>query len=419
VLRRTGLVVILVLILSVAAACTSDRAKKPAADEHAGHTASPPATTSTPEQVQTRFEQLLGQHALLAVRLMRSVSADTAARRAEESALAKNTTELSQAVSQAYGSAQADGFTPVWQRLVADVMTYAEATAKHDATGQQTARTALAADSDAFGKWAAAASKGRITAEAGARTLQTHVDNVTKQLDAYASGDYVRAYKTERDAYRHMFTAGSALAQASFAPDIAARLAAPPEKLRSGFAMLLGEHMELIVGAQRAAFAGSRQFKAAATEMNANSDDLGDAITAIAGPESGEQFQKAWADHVEGLMAYTAAVAGGDGPGKAAAKKRLEGVAFEIAEYLNTVVNKQIGVVPLTAAVTEHDEHLIGQVDAYAAKNYTRAQQMELDGYQQMRGLADTLVDAIQQQVGSGLPKGGSQTGGGGTAPRP
>jgi hypothetical protein len=66
-----------------------------------------------------------------------------------------------------------------------------------------------------------------------------------------------------------------------------------------------------------------------------------------------------------------------------------------------------------------HDKHLIDQVNAYAADDYAKAEKLQLEGYQQMLGVANTLVDAIQRTVKSGLPVGGSQTGGGGTAPPP
>jgi hypothetical protein len=63
-----------------------------------------------------------------------------------------------------------------------------------------------------------------------------------------------------------------------------------------------------------------------------------------------------------------------------------------------------------------HDTHLIGHVDAFAAHDYGRAEQMEREGYEQMLSVANTLVAAIQKTVKPGLPKGGSQTGAGGTA---
>ena len=57
-------------------------------------------------------------------------------------------------------------------------------------------------------------------------------------------------------------------------------------------------------------------------------------------------------------------------------------------------------------------------VNAYAADDYAKAQKLQLEGYQQMLGVANTLVDAIQRTVKPQLPVGGSQTGGGGTATR-
>ena len=85
--------------------------------------------------------------------------------------------------------------------------------------------------------------------------------------------------------------------------------------------MLLGEHMELIIDAQRATFAGSSEFKAAAAQVNANSATLTQAMGAIVGPNKAAEFQTAWANHVEGLLAYSTAVAGNDEAAKATATR--------------------------------------------------------------------------------------------------
>jgi hypothetical protein len=140
---------------------------------------------------------------------------------------------------------------------------------------------------------------------------------------------------------------------------------------------------------------------------------------AIVGPKKAAEFQSAWADHVTGLMAYTAAAAGNDQAGKAAAEKQLNSFAVTLAAYFTGVVPNQLNVIPLTGAITAHDRHLMDQVDAYAARDYAKAEQMQLDGYQQMLAIANTLVDAIGRTVRRGLPAGGSQTGGGGIAHRP
>ena len=180
--------------------------------------------------------------------------------------------------------------------------------------------------------------------------------------------------------------------------------------------MLLGEHLELLVEAQRATFAGAAEFTAAAAQVNANTTALTRAISAIVGAGKAAEFQAAWANHVDGLMAYTNAVVRRDEAAKATAKRNLDAFAARLALYFSGVVRNRLAVEPLTDALTMHDAHLIRHVEAYAAKHYPEAVRTELDGYRQMLGVANTLVDAVQRTVQPGLPAGGSQTGGGGTA---
>jgi hypothetical protein len=431
---RTGLVILVVFVLAAAAACThstTDRSGSPAASPAAGHdamsmdmttttTAAPTATKGSPEQLGVQFDQLLGRHTLLAVRLMRSVvMAAPDFRQTAVASLQENTDELGQLVGSAYGSAQGDRFRQLWQRRIDDLFSYANGVASDDASAKQTARAALVVDAGAYGSWLAGASKDHSAASDAGGAARTNVEELMQQLDAYAAHDYNKAYQIERAAFEHMFTAGATLAKASVTPKDAAGLDSPPNKLRSAFAMLLGEHMELIIDAQRATFAGSPEFHAAAAQVNANSAALAQGLGAIVGPKKGAEFQSAWADHVAGLMAYTTAVAGNDQAGKAAAEDRLHSFAVTLAAYFSGIVRNPAAFVPLTGAITAHDTHLIDQVNAYAARDYAKAQQMELHGYEQMLGVADTLVDAIQRTVKPGLPVGGSQTGGGGTARRP
>jgi hypothetical protein len=331
-------------------------------------------------------------------------------------ALQDNTGALSQLVSTAYGGAQGDRFRKLWQRHITDLLSYANGVARNDASGKQTARTALMADAEAYGSWLAGASNGRVRKSDAVGGVRMHVEELMKQADAYAARDYAKAYRTERQAYEHMFTAGAGLAKASVTPELAVGFDAPPEQLRSAFAMLLGEHMELIVDAQRATFAGAPEFNAAATQVNANTGALTKGMGAIVGPRKAAEFQSAWAEHVEGLLAYTAAVAGKDDAAKATAMQNLDAFAARLALYFSDIVRNELPVEPLTDAITAHDKHLTDHVDAYAAKRYDEALQLEREGYQQMLGVANTLVGAIQKTVKPQLPVGGSQTGGGGTA---
>jgi hypothetical protein len=424
--RRTGpvvLVVLVALVLMIAAACTSGTAGRSGAPTSTTAAAHHPATTAAPAaargQARVQFEQLLGQHALIAVRLMRSVvAAEPDFRQAAAASLQANTDALSQLVAAAYGAVEGDRFTQVWQRHQGDLSNYAEAVASKDASAEKTALAALVAGCDAYGAWVAEATKGRVRAGDATRTMRQHAEDLSGQADAYAARDYGDAYRIEREAFEHMFMTGTTLAKASLEPKAAARLDTPPEQLRSAFAMLLGEHMELIIGAQRATFAKPEEFQAAAAQINANTTAITTAMGAIVGPKKAAEFQAGWAQHVEALIAYGAAAARGDQAGKAAAEKQLDTLALGLAQYLSGIVHNRLRVGLLTGAITEHDRHLLGHVDAYAARDYTKAYAMEADGYRQMRGVADTLVDAIQRTVKPGLPVGGSQTGGGGTAHR-
>jgi len=258
--------------------------------------------------------------------------------------------------------------------------------------------------------------KRQVQAAEATRSAQARVTELMDQADAYAAKDYRRAYKLERDSYERTYEAGTTLAKASLPAKEAAGLDAAPQQLRSAFAMLLGEHMELVVDAQRATFAGSPEFQAAATQLNANTATLTKAMAGIVGPQKAAEFQRAWANHVEGLMAYTTAVADKDEAAKTVAKENLDGFAERLALFFSDVVRNVLTTEPLTEAITAHDTHLIDQVDAYAAKDYTRAQQSQDEGYQQMVGVANVLVDAIQKVMAKAMPAGGSKTGGGGTA---
>ncbi|MFL6218813.1 MAG: hypothetical protein ACJ742_09740 [Actinomycetes bacterium] len=422
---RTGPIILAIALLAAAAACdskpTSRQSSAPSStqatgqhEQHGQHQGAAKATT--PEGLAAELQQYFAVHTLLALRQTRSVVTGNAAyREAADHELEEYTGELGQIVAGAYGAAQGDRFEQVWQRMTGDVSSYADAVAGNDAAAKDKARAALLADADAYGSWLAEVSDGRATASDATAELRTHVQQVMDQTDAYAGHDYNRAYRTERDAYEHMFAAGTSLAAAS-APKAAAALDAPVEKLRAAFGMLLGEHMQLIIDAQRATFAGAPEFKAAAAQVNENTAALTKGMGAIVGPKKAEEFQSAWAEHVEGLLDYSTAVASNDEAEKALVREKMRGYGARLALYLSDIVRNELPLEPITQALGEHDQHLVDQTNAYAAKRFDEAQEMEVEGYGQMLGVANTLVGAIQRTVKPQLPVGGSQTGGGGTA---
>jgi hypothetical protein len=155
---RAALVGLLILVLTAPLACTpspAGRSGPPASPPTAGHhamtLAAATAAQTSPRQRRAQFEQLLGLHALLAVRLMRGVvAAAPDFVPVASAALQDDTDALSQLVTAAYGDAQGDRFRQLWQRHVSDLFSYAKGVAANDTSARQAARAALLADAEAY-----------------------------------------------------------------------------------------------------------------------------------------------------------------------------------------------------------------------------------------------------------------------------
>ena len=151
--------------------------------------------------------------------------------------------------------------------------------------------------------------------------------------------------------------------------------------------------------------------------MNGNTSDLTASVGSLFGSAAGTQFMTLWADHIDQLVAYTAAVAGKDEARRAAAEAGLRDVEKRLAEFLNTAGNGQLGATQLAQALLAHDDMLVRQVDAFVAKDYVQSSDLSYRGYQDMVAMARQLSDAFGTSVAGKLPAGGAQTGAGGTAP--
>jgi hypothetical protein len=177
---RTGLVALVIVVLAGAVACTSDSARRSSAPAAPTTTAAHPAThpssapvaaNASPQQLRAQFEQLLGQHALLAMRLTRSqVSRTSDFQQVAEASLQQNSDALSQLVETAYDDTQRGRFQQLWQGYVTDLSTYASAAASQDASAKQQARADLMAYCDEYGSWLATASNGQVRSGDAVRT---------------------------------------------------------------------------------------------------------------------------------------------------------------------------------------------------------------------------------------------------------
>jgi hypothetical protein len=209
---------------------------------------------------------------------------------------------------------------------------------------------------------------------------------------------------------------GKAIAAALAAPDQAPTLEAPVWRLRSELGRLLAEHVVLLVDTTRTGVRNGPDFAAAAAAMNGNTRDLAAAMASLFGPAAGSSFQSLWADHVDQIMAYTAAVVSHDIKGRDAAVAKLDVFKNMFAAFLDNATQRRLDAASLGRTLATHDEMLLRQTDAYATKQYRQAHDLAHSTYAQMFDIAGQLADGFGAAVAARLPSGGPQTGFGGMA---
>jgi hypothetical protein len=176
--------------------------------------ATAPAVTSPGVDLQVTLDQLLGEHALLAVSATQKGfdgSPDFAAVAAQ---LDANSVALSKAIGSIYGAKAADQFLNgknMWRAHINDFVNYTVALKKHDKAGMSQAVAGLKQYVKQFGSFLASATG--LTANAVQADLLAHVGQLKAQIDAYAAGNYKKSATYTDMAYTHMFMTGQILAQ--------------------------------------------------------------------------------------------------------------------------------------------------------------------------------------------------------------
>ena len=375
------------------------------------------ATPPSAPELSLRFQALLGQHSVLAADMMRSrLRGDPDLAQAANAALGKNTDALGQLVGTMFGEAAKNQFTPLWAQHVTALFNYARGVADRDATVRAEARTQIAGYESSLAGFFAGAARGRLKRDIAEAAIRMHVTHLLDQADAYAAGDYARADLIYRQAYTHTYDLGKVLAAALLPPALAATLNSPTWRLRSELGRLLGEHVALVVASTRAGVTNTRDFAAASESLNGNTRDLAGAVDSLFGAAAAKRFQSLWADHVDSLMAYTAAAVKHDDQQRAGAEDKLNAFEQELAAFLDTATNKRLASATLARAFRMHDQMLLREADAFVAKEYQQAHDLAYATYQQMFDLAGQLANAFGATVASRLPRGGVQTGRGGMA---
>jgi hypothetical protein len=370
--------------------------------------------------LRAKLEQLLGQHAILTVRLTRArLRGDGDLAQSADAALGENTDDLGELIGSVYGAEAAEQFEQLWFGHVTYLFNYSRGVADNDEAVQSQARRQLDDYTTNLSQLLDAATENAVPAPFVAAELRMHVDQLLQQVDAYARGDYGRAFALERESYAHMFPLGKALAAGILTGEggkLPVDFDSPARRLQSRLGQLLGEHAELAVDAMRSGILNSPDFPAAGAALDGNTREITAMIESVFGAASAGSFQALWADHIDAFVTYTQSLVADDAALENAATGRLEGFNENFAAYLSTSTQGRLGAPTLADAFAMHEDLLLRQINAYAERDYSTAHQLSFDAYQHMFGLAAQAATAIGDTAAAQSPTGAPQTGAGGMA---
>jgi hypothetical protein len=385
--------------------------------DHGVAGAEPASAPLTPGEFALQFQSLLGQHTVLTSDMMRGrIRNDPDLAQATNAALGKNTDALGKLFGAEFGTPAAQTFTPLWSGHVTALFNYAGGLGENDQAVMAQAKVSVTTIESQLADFFATRSHGKLTKAQALVGVTEHVTHLLDQADQYAAKDYAKSDATYREGYAHAFAAGKGIATALLTPAQGKTLDTPTWRLRSALTQLLGEHVELVIGALRAGATDAPDFTEAAATVNANTTDLAGAIGVLFTPAAGTAFQQMWADHIDLLVQYAAAIAKGDDGAGTRISNGLNGFEGKLAAFLNVATGKKLAAQALAKALGSHDAMLRQQVDAFVAKDYVTAHDVAYSTYQEMFGLSGQLAEAFGETVAKRLPVGPAQTGRGGMA---
>jgi hypothetical protein len=175
---------------------------------------------------------------------------------------------------------------------------------------------------------------------------------------------------------------------------VSAAISAPEAAVR--LQALMGQHSVLAADMMRSRIRGDADFvQAANAALGQNTDAMTALLRDMFGAGVATRFGPMWSEHVIELAAYASGVADQDAAAKAHAKEELAEYEDELGHFFAGASHGRLPFATAHQALDMHAHHLTGQADAYAAGDYTRADRMYREGYQQTYDLGHALADAL------------------------
>ncbi len=174
-------------------------------------------------------------------------------------------------------------------------------------------------------------------------------------------------------------------APAASAPELALRLQAT-----------LGQHSILAADFMRGRIRGDDDFvQAANAALGKNTEAMTRLVSDLFGADAATRFGPLWGDHVVALFGYAGALADQDDAARAEARRRLTSFELDLASFFAGASGGRLTVDAAHHAILTHVDHLLAQVDAYAAQKYPEADRSYREGYRHTYDLGGSLAAAL------------------------
>jgi len=382
--------------VGVGGASGSPRAGSPTAGSPAAG-ASAVTTTNAAIDLRVTLDQLLSEHAFLAMVAMQKGYDGAPDFKAAADQLDQNSVALGKAVDSVYPGAGAK-FLDLWRAHIGMFVDYTVGSATKDQAKKDKALADLAGYRKDFGAFINGANPN-LPADAVAGLLQTHVNELVAALDSYAAKDYAKTYQQFDEAYKHMFATGDALAGGivkqspnKFAGDPMSKAAG----LRVALDTLLSEHANLAILAMQKGVNGAADFKPLADQLDKNSVELSQAVDSVY-PGAGAKFLDLWRAHIGMFVDYTVGTATKDQAKRDKALADLAGYRKDFGAFINGA-NPNLPADAVAGLLQQHVNELISALDSYVAKDYVKTYAQFDEADKHMFTTGDALAAGIVKQ---------------------
>ncbi len=315
--------------------------------------------------------------------------------------LDENSVAIADAIGSVAGDENREAFLDQWRGHIGFFVDYTLGKATADDAKVQKALTDLDGYRAAQGAFFEEITGGTLPADAVESELATHVESLTKAIDAVVAGDG-QAFALLQDAADHMDMTAQAIAGAvvEALPDqFDGDVAAPAAETRAVLTSLLQEHVWLAgIAIEQAVEAGgdleAPAVAAAVEVLDANSVEIADVIGSVAGDENREAFLEQWRGHIGFFVDYTLGKATADDAKVQKALTDLDGYRAAQGAFFEEITGGELPADAVESELATHVESLTTAIDSLIAGDAAVFSQLREAG-QHMPMTAGAIAAAV------------------------